>query len=397
MATNYNLIGNIPGYSDVLAGVQAVQQQQDRQQLLQQRSQALALQNQKIQQEQSALATRRQIGSQVGAGDLAGARKAAAESGDFELISTIDKLDKDQRDKVLARTAAAAPVLQSAAALPYEQRRAVIAAAAPSLVANGWSEQEIASFDPTDQAISGLVSTTRKVEDIIKQRQDERDFTYKQQNDQANRNVTLRGQDLSHADSAASRAVTIRGQNLTDARSRQSNAINAAGIGKGQMKAEGDLRKEFNQLPEIKDFKDVRSSWNQVRDLGNKKNATAQDDIALIYSYMKMLDPGSVVREGEFATAQNAAGIPDQIRNLYNRAQSGNRLNDRQRRNTVLSAERVYLSRRQGYNSKAREYRSYAQDYGADPNRVADTYVDTKSKSGGGQQMGGGFVYKGTR
>jgi len=34
---------------------------------------------------------------------------------------------------------------------------------------------------------------------------------------------------------------------------------------------------------------------------------------------MKILDPGSVVREGEFATAQNSAGIPERIRAKYNR------------------------------------------------------------------------------
>ena len=36
-------------------------------------------------------------------------------------------------------------------------------------------------------------------------------------------------------------------------------------------------------------------------------------DIALLYGYMKVLDPGSTVREGEFATASNAGGIPDKI------------------------------------------------------------------------------------
>jgi hypothetical protein len=38
-----------------------------------------------------------------------------------------------------------------------------------------------------------------------------------------------------------------------------------------------------------------------------------------------------VVREGEFATAQNAAGVPDRVLNLYNRVLSGERLNKSQR------------------------------------------------------------------
>lgn len=140
-------------------------------------------------------------------------------------------------------------------------------------------------------------------------------------------------------------------------------------------KAEADLRKEFNSLPEVKRFKDVRASREQVRAIMSKPNKTAQDDIALVFSYMKMLDPGSVVREGEYATAQNAASIPDNIRNLYNRAQSGNRLNDQQRRNMASLVDRFYQSERNTYNNAASQYQGYAQDYGIDPKRIARRYV----------------------
>ena len=66
--------------------------------------------------------------------------------------------------------------------------------------------------------------------------------------------------------------------------------------------------------------------------------ASAAGDISFIFQYMKMLDPGSVVREGEFATAQNAASVPDQVRNLYNRALSGERLNTEQRQQFLQAA-----------------------------------------------------------
>jgi hypothetical protein len=53
------------------------------------------------------------------------------------------------------------------------------------------------------------------------------------------------------------------------------------------------------------------------------KAGTPQSDISLIYAYMKLQDPGSTVREGEFATAQNAGGIGDSIRNQYNKLVRG--------------------------------------------------------------------------
>lgn len=68
----------------------------------------------------------------------------------------------------------------------------------------------------------------------------------------------------------------------------------------------------------------------------------AASDIALIFAFMKMLDPTSVVREGEFATAQNSGGIDDQLRNVYNKLRDGQFLTPEQRANFVRRAYRIY-------------------------------------------------------
>jgi len=83
----------------------------------------------------------------------------------------------------------------------------------------------------------------------------------------------------------------------------------------------GDYRKEFLGDAQVKDFKNVANATRQIVTLAQGDN-TAMGDIGLIFSYMKALDPGSVVREGEQASAQNAAGVPEQIRNAYNRLAS---------------------------------------------------------------------------
>ena len=46
-------------------------------------------------------------------------------------------------------------------------------------------------------------------------------------------------------------------------------------------------------------------------------------DMALIFGFMKLLDPTSTVREGEYATVQNATGIPGRVTNAYNNAIDG--------------------------------------------------------------------------
>jgi len=66
---------------------------------------------------------------------------------------------------------------------------------------------------------------------------------------------------------------------------------------------------------------------------------SAAGDLALIFAFMKMLDPGSTVREGEFATAQNTTGISGRILNAYNKALTGERLNPKQRKEFSAQAK----------------------------------------------------------
>jgi len=87
----------------------------------------------------------------------------------------------------------------------------------------------------------------------------------------------------------------------------------------------GSLRKEYTS---------VSKPWTGVRDAYEKLEAsqpTAAGDISLIFSYMKMLDPASTVREGEAATVEQARGVPGQVIGTYNRIIHGQRLTQPQR------------------------------------------------------------------
>lgn len=102
--------------------------------------------------------------------------------------------------------------------------------------------------------------------------------------------------------------------------------------------AERNLRKEYND--QTKTYQDVKAAYGRVK----VSEDSAVGDLSLIFGYMKMLDPGSVVREGEFATAQNAAGVPERVTNLYNRVISGERLNAGQRKAFKGQADKLYQS-----------------------------------------------------
>lgn len=109
----------------------------------------------------------------------------------------------------------------------------------------------------------------------------------------------------------------------------QKLAVEASGAGgldpEKRFDFESKLRKEYSS--QTSGFQEMKEAWERI----NASQDNAVGDLSLIFGYMKMLDPGSVVREGEFATAQNAAGVPERLLNIYNKVRSGERLSAGQR------------------------------------------------------------------
>ncbi|MCK5602016.1 hypothetical protein KAR91_09110 [Candidatus Pacearchaeota archaeon] len=103
------------------------------------------------------------------------------------------------------------------------------------------------------------------------------------------------------------------------------------------------LRKDITGIK--KSFNLVEEAKNRIDKVGNK--ATAASDLALIFNFMKMLDPGSTVREGEFATAQNATGVEGRIVSLYNNLLKGTRLNTTQRADFLGRVDDLFAGQQQ--------------------------------------------------
>ena len=109
---------------------------------------------------------------------------------------------------------------------------------------------------------------------------------------------------------------------------------------------EDTVRKEF--LGQAKSYIEIGQAYKKIQE--SAKDPSAAGDLALIFNYMKILDPGSVVREGEFATAQNAAGVPDRIKAQYNQVVDGQRLTENQRRDFLNQAKNVTRSQKDNFD-----------------------------------------------
>lgn len=163
---------------------------------------------------------------------------------------------------------------------------------------------------------------------------------------------------------------------------------------KESRKLEIDLRKEYQGLDVTKDTQKVASAYEKVK--AAAQNPSAAGDLSLIFGYMKMLDPGSTVREGEFANAQNAAGVPDQIRNAYNRAKTGERLNETQRADFVGQAQRMFEAQLQTQAQFDKQYQDLASQYGVNPSNIVRKYEvkPLQSQQAGETKVVGGVTYR---
>lgn len=117
------------------------------------------------------------------------------------------------------------------------------------------------------------------------------------------------------------------------------DAKSATSLG-GDLDAVQKLRKEYTASPQYKRFDEVKAGYDRMQ--GGAKANTGAGDIAMVYGYMKMLDPGSVVREGEFATAEQVGGAAQRLLGIYNKLVNGDRLTPAQRDEFMNAAGAQY-------------------------------------------------------
>lgn len=123
------------------------------------------------------------------------------------------------------------------------------------------------------------------------------------------------------------------------------------------------LRDEYNL--QSKDYGTVKTAHETIKALGNKPSAAG--DIALVTAYMRMVDPGSSVKEGEFANAENAGGVPTKVRARYNNLLNGERLTEEQRKDFVSQAGTMLSAWRASNKTVRRRYKDLAERAKLDP------------------------------
>lgn len=137
---------------------------------------------------------------------------------------------------------------------------------------------------------------------------------------------------------------------------------------KDRIKLERDFRNDF--VKQSKDFIVQNDAYGRV--LASAEDASAAGDLSLIFAYMKLQDPNSVVRESEFRTAEGARGmlqeaeaggeyVPAFIYGGIQRLTTGKRLTPVQLADFVDRAGRLYADTADLHKNREDEFKRIAQ------------------------------------
>ena len=141
-------------------------------------------------------------------------------------------------------------------------------------------------------------------------------------------------------------------------------------------KQEQDIRKDYINTPEVKAFNEMKTSFGQINAGLNAKSAAG--DLTAATKFMKLLDPGSVVRESELYLAMDATGVLDKATNYYARLSRGEKLTPSQREDFRNIANQLYKAAENTKLNYDKQYEEIARTNNLDPSKIIVNYKKTQ-------------------
>lgn len=135
-----------------------------------------------------------------------------------------------------------------------------------------------------------------------------------------------------------------------------------------ELKTADTIRQQYNK--EIKDagYRELEDSYRKIKSAIDSN--TPIGDVASAVSIMKLLDPGSVVRESELEVAMKSSGLWDRMTNFSDRTLKGRKLTDQQRVEFEALAKEFYNTAKQTKADIDARYLDIAKQYNIDPRLI---------------------------
>jgi len=147
---------------------------------------------------------------------------------------------------------------------------------------------------------------------------------------------------------------------------RDPTAVAMAGL-----KLQGDIRQD------LKGPKDTATAYQTMYNAAT--NPTQKGDTTMLYTFFKVLDPQSTVREGEIEMIKQSRSIPEKFKGMAQKLASGKTLLESERADLLNQAYQYVANQQRGVNETIDMYKDYAKAFGLNPEKaVPNPFADIK-------------------
>lgn len=133
---------------------------------------------------------------------------------------------------------------------------------------------------------------------------------------------------------------------------------------------ETEMKLADDYRAQSKSFKEVGDAYKTINATLDKATTSPAATLAGATKFMKLLDPGSVVRESELGMALQATGVLDRAGNYYNTLKLGKVLTPSQAKDFKSITEQIYKAAQEGQKQIDVNYKNQAKTYGLRPEMI---------------------------
>lgn len=128
------------------------------------------------------------------------------------------------------------------------------------------------------------------------------------------------------------------------------------------MDQEGAFRKEFYNHEYVSNYRSMIPFYDDLVSMAVRGQPA--DDLAIVFRFMKLLDPRSTVREGEQASVQQLGGIPAWAGAFYNQVVGAGGLTETQRNFILQTSRDIFNQSKKNYENVAQQTTERIDRYG---------------------------------
>lgn len=128
------------------------------------------------------------------------------------------------------------------------------------------------------------------------------------------------------------------------------------------MDQEGAFRKEFYNHEYVSNYRSLIPHYEDL--VSQVTSGSPSDDLAIIFRFMKLLDPRSTVRQSEQASVQQLGGIPAWAGAFYNQVVGAGALTDVQRNFILQTSRDIFNQAKRNYEGVAQQTKERIDRYG---------------------------------